>query len=203
MTLIFAMIFLFEYFNCIMYLSDFNPVSVYCLPDCYLVLLTGVTAESQIVGYIKLLQMRFQLINQLLTRFNESNLPAAVGEDSTSLSSLSKLVPLAPVKANPTTSSSDTKFELNELEPHHSVDSSSFSVAAKKRHHHSFQLLSDPTDAANNAFVKEIVPERGMWRPTSLRIDQPCFRRKLCGANATKSLHWENGVNAVRKLLFR
>nr|XP_029715449.1 putative gustatory receptor 28b [Aedes albopictus] len=68
MTLIFAMIFLFEYFNCIMYLSDFNPVSVYCLPDCYLVLLTGVTAESQIVGYIKLLQMRFQLINQLLTR---------------------------------------------------------------------------------------------------------------------------------------
>ncbi|EAT41198.2 AAEL007142-PA [Aedes aegypti] len=68
MTLIFAIIFLFEYFNCIVYLSDYNPSSVYCMPDCYLVLLTEATAESQIVGYIKLLQMRFQLINQLLTR---------------------------------------------------------------------------------------------------------------------------------------
>lgn len=127
MTLIFAIIFLFEYFNCIVYLSDYNPSSVYCMPDCYLVLLTEATAESQIVGYIKLLQMRFQLINQLLTRFNESNLPNADREDSTALSSLSKLVPMANVILNPT-SSNDTKFELNELEPHHSDGNSSFNV---------------------------------------------------------------------------
>lgn len=70
-ALIAGLIGVFEWFNCLMYLSDYQPASEFCLPQCYITLITSVVGESQFVGYVKLLEMRLQLINQLLARLNE------------------------------------------------------------------------------------------------------------------------------------
>ncbi|XP_055590220.1 putative gustatory receptor 28b [Uranotaenia lowii] len=81
MFLISGTVLVFEWFNCVMYLSDFDPASEYCLPQCYITLLTSIVAETQFVGFVKLLQMRFQLINQLLVRHQQDRIRVEIIND--------------------------------------------------------------------------------------------------------------------------
>ncbi|XP_058449151.1 uncharacterized protein LOC131429121 [Malaya genurostris] len=148
MMFVVVAILVFEWFNCLMYLSDYAPTSQYCMPECYLTLLTTVTVESQFVGYVKLLQMRFQLINQLLDPLNEQHSGAVDG--------------LSSVQNNP-------KSELNELRwCETELCSPAARVAARnavfvanvaKKQDRIFQLFSHQTDA-DNVFVEGMVPPR-------------------------------------------
>uniref|UniRef100_A0A182MWG9 Gustatory receptor n=1 Tax=Anopheles culicifacies TaxID=139723 RepID=A0A182MWG9_9DIPT len=55
-----------EYYNCIMYMSDFIPASEYCIFQCFITMLTSATVEIQYVAFVQLIKNRLQLINELL-----------------------------------------------------------------------------------------------------------------------------------------
>ncbi|XP_050093701.1 uncharacterized protein LOC126576463 [Anopheles aquasalis] len=55
-----------ETFNCIMYMSDFNPASEYCVVQCLISMLACSTIEIQYVALVQLIKNRLELINSLL-----------------------------------------------------------------------------------------------------------------------------------------
>uniref|UniRef100_A0A182PZ08 Gustatory receptor n=1 Tax=Anopheles epiroticus TaxID=199890 RepID=A0A182PZ08_9DIPT len=55
-----------EWYNCIMYMSDFIAVSEYCIFQCFITMLTSSTVELQYVAFVQLIKNRLQLINDLL-----------------------------------------------------------------------------------------------------------------------------------------
>uniref|UniRef100_A0A182JXF1 Gustatory receptor n=1 Tax=Anopheles christyi TaxID=43041 RepID=A0A182JXF1_9DIPT len=55
-----------EWYNCIMYMSDFIPASEYCIFECFITMLTSSTVEIQYVAFVQLIKNRLQLINDLL-----------------------------------------------------------------------------------------------------------------------------------------
>ncbi|XP_053673561.1 gustatory receptor for bitter taste 66a-like [Anopheles nili] len=60
-----------EWYNCIMYMSDFIPASEYCIFQCYITMLTSSTVEIQYMGFVSLIKNRLQLINELLVELTE------------------------------------------------------------------------------------------------------------------------------------
>lgn len=66
MTFVFLCIGFAEWYNCIMYMSDFIPASEYCIFECFITMLTSSTVELQYVAFVQLIKNRLQLINDLL-----------------------------------------------------------------------------------------------------------------------------------------
>uniref|UniRef100_A0A182XUT0 Gustatory receptor n=1 Tax=Anopheles quadriannulatus TaxID=34691 RepID=A0A182XUT0_ANOQN len=66
MIFVFLCIGFAEWYNCIMYMSDFIPASEYCIFECFITMLTSSTVELQYVAFVQLIKNRLQLINDLL-----------------------------------------------------------------------------------------------------------------------------------------
>ncbi|KFB46221.1 hypothetical protein ZHAS_00014227 [Anopheles sinensis] len=69
-TFIFLAIGISEWYNCIMYMSDFIPASEYCIFQCFITMLTSSTVEIQYMALVSLIKSRLQLINDLLVQLN-------------------------------------------------------------------------------------------------------------------------------------
>uniref|UniRef100_A0A182J662 Gustatory receptor n=1 Tax=Anopheles atroparvus TaxID=41427 RepID=A0A182J662_ANOAO len=71
MALIFLAIGFSEWYNCIMYMSDFIPASEYCIFQCYITMLTSSTVEIQYMALVEVIKSRLRLINELLAQLND------------------------------------------------------------------------------------------------------------------------------------
>ncbi|XP_049548232.1 gustatory receptor 68a-like [Anopheles darlingi] len=80
-TAIFLGIGLAERFNCIMYMSDFIPVSEYCIFQCLISMLTCSTVEIQYVALVQLIQNRLELINSLLGELTSDHIRMKIIND--------------------------------------------------------------------------------------------------------------------------
>ncbi|EDS32405.1 conserved hypothetical protein [Culex quinquefasciatus] len=157
-ALIAGLIGVFEWFNCLMYLSDYQPASEFCLPQCYITLITSVVGESQFVGYVKLLEMRLQLINQLLARLNELDERGAELNEAFATTTNSRGSELG--ESTPRSMAS----KVNELWWHDGE-------VAENRRHRIFQPLSHSTANANNGFVKEMTFKKLTTTPPKSTVE--------------------------------
>ncbi|XP_058056520.1 uncharacterized protein LOC131207903 [Anopheles bellator] len=70
-ALIFLAIGLCEWYNCVMYISDFTPASEYCIFQCLTTMLTSTTVQIQYVALVQLIKTRLALISRLLVELDD------------------------------------------------------------------------------------------------------------------------------------
>ncbi|XP_052864415.1 putative gustatory receptor 2a [Anopheles cruzii] len=70
-ALIFLAIGLCEWYNCVMYISDFKPASEYCIFQCLTTMLTSTTVQIQYVALVQLIKTRLALISRLLVELDD------------------------------------------------------------------------------------------------------------------------------------
>uniref|UniRef100_A0A182QX82 Gustatory receptor n=1 Tax=Anopheles farauti TaxID=69004 RepID=A0A182QX82_9DIPT len=87
MASIFLCIGVAEWYNCIMYMSDYIPASEYCIFQCFITMLTSSTVEIQYASFVQLIKNRLQLINELLvelTSYGNGDAPELLASPSAS-----------------------------------------------------------------------------------------------------------------------